>query len=336
MLRHMDRTENRPPGGGAGTGTLASRLARVDEERFVGRMAELAALARCLDDDETFRVVHVFGPGGIGKSSLLREFARRAQDRGFTAFAVEGRELPPSPDALQAILSDAATASHPLVLIDTYERMTGLAGYLRRGLLPSLPATAVVVIAGRNAPEESWFQDGWEGVVSELELDKLPAGDVRALLAAHGLTDERTDPIVDWADGSPLALTLAAGAAAADGGWTSRADQENPEILRSLIRRLAEAEIRTVRFSVLAVSAIARVTTPEMLDAVLPAGDAQGAYERLRTLTFSESVGDGLALHELVRKALRADLRRRAPERDRELRRRITDHLFERAQGAIP
>jgi AAA ATPase domain len=331
----MDRTEN-PPGGGVGTGTLASRLARVDEERFVGRMAELAALERCLDDDETFRVVHVFGPGGIGKSSLLREFARRAQDRGFTAFAVEGRELPPSPDALEAILSDAATASHPLVLIDTYERMTGLAGYLRRGLLPSLPATAVVVIAGRNAPEESWFQDGWEGVVSELELDKLPAGDARALLAAHGLTDERTEPVVDWADGSPLALTLAAGAAAADGGWTPRADRESPEILRSLIRRLAEAEIRTVRFSVLAVSAIARVTTPEMLDAVLPAGDAQGAYERLRTLSFSEAVGDGLALHELVRKALRADLRRRAPERDRELRRRITDHLFERAQGGDP
>jgi hypothetical protein len=91
-----------------------------------------------------------------------------------------------------------------------------------------------------------------------------------------------------------------------------------------------------VRFSVLAVAAIARVTTPEMLDAVLPAGDAEGAYERLRSLSFSEPVGDGLALHELVRKALRADLRRRAPDRDRELRRRITDHLFQRAQAGDP
>ncbi|HEX3689203.1 MAG TPA: hypothetical protein VHV28_05880 [Solirubrobacteraceae bacterium] len=91
-----------------------------------------------------------------------------------------------------------------------------------------------------------------------------------------------------------------------------------------------------MRFSVLAVVSIARVTTPEMLDAVLPPGDAEGAYERLRALSFSEAVGDGLALHELVRKTLRADLRRRAPDRDRELRRRIIDHLYERAQAGDP
>lgn len=95
-------------------------------------------LERCLDDDAAFRVVHVFGPDGIGKSSLLRALARRAHARGFTPFAVEGRELPPSPEALESILAEAASASHPLLLIDTYERMTGLAGYLRRGLLPSL------------------------------------------------------------------------------------------------------------------------------------------------------------------------------------------------------
>jgi hypothetical protein len=73
-----------------------------------------------------------------------------------------------------------------------------------------------------------------------------------------------------------------------------------------------------------------------MLDAVLPAGDATGAYERLRGLSFSESVSDGLTLHELVRKALRADLRRRDPERDRELRRRIVDHLYDRAVRGDP
>jgi len=332
----MDRVQHRPPGRGVDAGTLAARLARVDEQRFVGRAAELAELERCLADEATVRVVHVFGPGGIGKSSLLRELARRAGERGFTPFAVEGRELPPSPDALEAILADAATAARPLVLIDTYERMTGLGAYLRRGLLPRLPATAVVVIAGRAAPEESWFQDGWESVVSELALDKLPAGDARALLAAHGLSDTRSEAIVDWADGSPLALTLAARAATTDGEWRPTDDRDHPEILRALIRRLAESEMRSVRFSVLAVAAIARVTTPEMLDAVLPAGDADGAYERLRALSFSEPVGDGLALHELVRKALRADLRRQAPDRDRELRRRITDHLYGRAQAGDP
>jgi hypothetical protein len=107
--------------------------------------------------------------------------------------------------------------------------------------------------------------------------------------------------------------------------------EEHPEILRALIRRLAEAEMRNVRFSALAVATIARVTTAEMLRAVLPEGDAEGAFERLQALSFSEPLGDGLTLHELVRKALRADLRRHDQERERELRRRIVDHLYERA-----
>src|SRR5207302_8880907 len=64
--------------------------------------------------------------------------------------------------------------------------------------------------------------------------------------------------------------------------------------------------------------------------------DAQAAYDRLEALTFTESVGDGLALHELVRKTLRADFRRRDPDRERELRRRIVDYLFDRAREGDP
>jgi hypothetical protein len=65
---------------------------------------------------------------------------------------------------------------------------------------------------------------------------------------------------------------------------------------------------------------------------VLPESDAQAAYDRLRALTFTEPLGDGLVLHELVRKTLRADFRRRDPERERELRRRIVDYLYERGE----
>ena len=332
----MDRIDLRAPAGGADRGTLASRLETVDRLRFVGRAVELAALESCLAEGSAMSVIHVYGPGGIGKSTLLREFARRAEARGWERFVVEGRELTPSPEALDRLLSAAADSPRPLVLIDTYERMNGLGGHLRRALLPRLPDTAVVVIAGRNPPEESWFQGGWEAVAGEFELGKLGAPEALALLSAHGVTDERRTAIVQWADGSPLALALAADAAGADRDWHPAADAEDPEMLRSLIRRLAEAELGSVRFSVLAVAAIARVTTAEMLGAVLAEGDADGAYEPLRGLSFSEPVGDGLALHELVRKALRADLRRRDPDRDRELRRRIVDYLYERAGRGDP
>jgi AAA ATPase domain len=319
-----------------GARTLAARVANRDHDRFVGRSAQLEFFERCLDGELTASVILVHGPGGIGKSTLLREIARRAQARGYEIFSVEGRELPPMPDALEAVLSGARTSERPLVLIDTYERMSALDGYLRRGLLPSLPERAVIIIAGRKPPDPGWFSGGWEGVATELALGSLDRDEALSLLASRGLSDDRAGAVVEWAGGSPLALALAADTAKADREWSPAEGTEKPEIVRSLIRRLAAAELNGIRLSALGVAAIARVTTVELMRAVLPARDADLAYERLRSVSFTEPLGDGLALHELVRKALHADLRRRDQERERELRRRIVDHLYHQARLGDP
>jgi hypothetical protein len=325
------------PDGTQGRGrTLGARLIDRDRDRFVGRGDELAFLEGCLSGDPSISVVLVHGPGGIGKSTLLRELGRRAPTRGYELFFVEGRDLAPMPDALEAVLSGARASARPLVLIDTYERMTALDGYLRRGLLPSLPDSTVVVIAGRLEPDSAWFSGGWEGVATAVQLGGLGPRDALSLLAAHGLRDDRAPAVVEWAEGSPLALALAAETAAVDTDWTPDLGAERPEIVRSLIRRVAESELSEVRLSALGVAAIARVTTVELLREVLPETDADVAYDRLRSLTFTEPLGDGLTLHELVRKALYADLRHRDHERERELRRRIIDHLYERARRGDP
>jgi hypothetical protein len=317
------------------SGTLAARLADRDRERFVGREPELDLLERCLTDDQPAAVVFVHGPGGIGKSTLLREFERRASASGWDTFLVEGRELSPAPDALEGTLREARKSTRPLILIDTYERMTGLDGYLRSTLLPSLPGSAVIVIASRAAPDPAWLTGIWEGVATELELHTLSEAEALRLLQAQGLGEERGREIVEWARGYPLALALAA-AAAGDGDFIPAPGAEPPEVIRQLVRRLAEPELSGVRFSALAVAAIARIATVDLLRAVIPDSDAEAAYDRLSALTFTEPVGDGLALHELVRKALRADFRRRDPDRERELRRRIVDYLYERARGGDP
>jgi len=318
------------------SGTLGRRLLDRDRDRFVGRVAELAFLQRCLQDDPPAHVVLVHGPGGIGKSALLRELGRRAEAHGRETCFVEGREFPPMPDALEAALSSSRSSARPLVLIDSYESMTALDGYLRRGLLPSLPAQTVAVIAGRNAPDPGWFSGGWEGVATELRLGPMGHGEAMELLASFGVDEQRAKAVVEWAAGSPLALTLAAQTAMRDSNWTPDRRQERPTIVHSLIRQLAEDELSGVRLSALAVAAIARVTTVELLRDVLPDIDAEATYERLSAATFTEPLGDGLTMLELVRKALHADLRRREQERERELRRRIVDHLYARAKDGDP
>jgi hypothetical protein len=68
-----------------------------------------------------------------------------------------------------------------------------------------------------------------------------------------------------------------------------------------------------------------------MLADVLPGRDPQEEMRWLAARTFSEPRGDGIALHALTGRAVRADLVRHDPEHERELRRRIADHLHRRA-----
>jgi hypothetical protein len=318
-------------------GTLASRLADADEERFVGRRQELRFFDRLLDGELDVAVVLVVGRAGIGKSTLLREVARRARKRGWQPRIVEGRDLAPVPGELERALEGLQGVERPLLLVDTYERMSAAGGYLRQRFLPMLPAGALVVIAGRTAPESAWFEGGWERLVHELALAEMPADDARTLVTEHGVEDEhRADEIVAWADGSPLALALAADAATAEPRWEPNRSPDPPEMVRALIRRIAAAELDAAHRGAIAVGALARVVTVDLLRDVLPGVNAVEAYEWLASRTFSEPLGDGLTLHDLVRRALRAELRRSDPERERELRRRIADHLYTAAMSGQP
>lgn len=313
---------------------LGTRMTRRDRAAFVGRTGEIRAVAELFVDDPPASVVLVHGPGGIGKSALLRQVADRGREAGWTPVMVEGRDLPPVPHAIEEALIGAHKFERPLVLIDTYERMVALGSHLRRELLPSLPERAIVVVAGRHAPERGWFEGGWEAITREVELGPLTLPESEELLQAHGLEGRRRRELARWAGGSPLALTLAV-AAAENGGWNLEGDEPG-ELVRSLVRRLAEAEIDGRHRDVLGVACIARVTTLELLGDVLPGTDADESMRWLETRSFTEALGGGLTLHDLVRRALHADLMQREPEREHELRRRIADSLHARAIRGRP
>jgi predicted AAA+ superfamily ATPase len=82
-----------------GSRTLGSRLLSARRRRFVGRESECALLRSSLTEPEpNFALLHVYGPGGVGKTTLLGEFARTAGEVGASAVQLDARNIDPSPD----------------------------------------------------------------------------------------------------------------------------------------------------------------------------------------------------------------------------------------------
>ena len=74
---------------------LRHRLQRARVRRFVGRVAELEVFANRLQTAEpgAFSVLWVHGPGGIGKSSLLRAYADQARAAGCRVTELDGGRM---------------------------------------------------------------------------------------------------------------------------------------------------------------------------------------------------------------------------------------------------
>jgi len=310
-------------------------------DAFVGREAERGFLLGLLDDAGP-AVAFVCGIAGVGKSALLRAFAADAQAAGATVLAVEGESTEPteagflralsgalgtdveSPAAATAAL--AARRGRVVLTVDAYERLGLLDDWLRRVLVPALPADARVVVAGRDAPLAAWSAT-YGDVLATLELDSLPPADAVELLRRRGVPSRRAARINRAVRGHPLSLQLAAATPSAlTGEDATLAAQATSELARVYLDELDPA----TREALDAACVLRRVTVP-LMDAMLGADRAADAFARVRALPFVTLGADGLVVHHVLREAVAAELRALDSPRHRRLRaagwRRLRDEL---------
>ena len=322
------------PDWGADRG-VGSRVALpAPAPRLVSREVELGRIAEALGAGGAAVGVFVHGAGGVGKTALLRRAAETATlEAGFALTWLDGRDIAPAPDELEDALAAARTDPKPLLVIDSFEHVESLGGYLRRALIPSLPRAAAVLLGSRRAPGPEWAPRENAGGFTAIGLRPLDSAGSIELLRRLGVSGEAAVEAGRWARGNPLALELGASSARRLGPVSGMPDLARAELGQALIARLVESRLHGPHLATLAVAAIARVTTPELLAAALTGADPAAEWEWLRSRSFVEPRGEGLAPHELVREAIRAAVGRDDPLLERELRRRVADHLYERAVG---
>jgi hypothetical protein len=200
----------------------------VDTEGFVGRDAELDALAAALIEGETpteGRILGIHGPPGVGKSGLAVHFARQHRER--FPDGIIGIDLRAIDDPFDAVARLAATLGEPLqedeqtlpphqiaqqrlahrrclVLLDNLEHGAALK-QLRPG------GRAALLITCRDQDILAQFAVPAEHRVA---LHRLPRPDavryLRTSLGADAQTDDQLDRLADALRDLPLALRIGA------------------------------------------------------------------------------------------------------------------------------
>ena len=200
-----------------------------------------------------------------------------------------------------------------VLLIDTYERLEPLDGWVRTEMLPRLPSTALTVIAARNPPDPAWRADSaWGDLLRVVSLRNLSPIESREYLQAIDVEPLLHEQILQATHGHPLGLSLL-GDVVRRGGHVVT-EPLPPDLVGALVGRFVETVPSDLHRRALEVCALARVTTETLLRDALALDDAHALFAWLRDLSFVYTSPDGLFPHDMARDVLDADLRWRDPD----------------------
>lgn len=336
---------------------LTERTPILRRRRFVGRDEERATFQQALAAKELpFQVLYIFGPGGIGKTSLLNEFIALAKQSQVAATYLDARDLDPTPTSFLNALSQALkidpsddvfktlgeAPTRWVILIDTYESLAPLDRWLSQKLWAELAENAIFVLAARNPPSANWLDEsGWESFLRVAPLRNLSPTQSQDYLTQRKIPIEQQQTVLEFTHGHPLALSLVADVIAQRPGSPFEPGT-SPDIIKILIERFVQKVPGPAHRAALEACALVRVLTESLLAHMLqPSGSrtsltiesAHELFEWLRSLSFVESGREGIFPHDLGRDALIADLRWRNPDWYKELHNRAREYYVEHLQS---
>jgi DNA-binding SARP family transcriptional activator len=329
----LDRSPGRWPD--PRQGLLAERLHAAREHGFVGRRPERALFASALNGAvPELAALCLYGPAGIGKSTLLRRLGDDATAAGRRVVPVCGRVVGGSTAAFAEVAAPALSDPRAVLVIDAFEWCDGLEGWLREQFLPQLPAGVLVALAGRYPPQSAWRVDpSWSGALRVLGLGDLSLPEAHQLLALRGVPAGVHESVLAFAGGHPLTLSLAAEVARYR-GWATGRGRSGDDVLQTLLGELIDTAPSPDHRIALHVCAHAETTSEQLLEVVMRGSGATQAdptelYAWLRTQRFMASGPTGLYPHDAVRQTLDPLLSSRDPAGCRDIR----DKVAEFAQG---
>ncbi len=344
------------PSGPHHTTSIGNHLRSVKQDSFVGRQHELTQfedtlLQRCPE----WKILNVYGPGGIGKSSLLDAYRRCAEKHNTCYIYIDAKDLQGSAlsligkvtttvsqftpsidsdlDSTMDALYQVAQKQPVALVIDSYEEIGELNRWLREAFLPRLPGGSAIVIAGRYALNELWQDhDSWCKLIEPLPLKDFTPAQSSEYLQSQGINNPRTiDQAWRYSQGHPLALNLIALIIKREGDNAIDEIPDRPDVINKLVQRwLREIDNEELR-TLVETAAVVRNFDQDLISHIEGQPISSATFEQLIACSFVRHHLNGWALHDLVRDALVRSQRTRAGSTLRQRQAKALHYFAKRA-----
>lgn len=309
---------------------LKDILQQQRKKNFVGRQKEISFFEQLLKEKEpSIHLLYVYGPGGQGKTTLLKQFADLCKESLVPFIQLDCRYIESHPDSFKEAFRAASsvaninnnlpfsmdtTAGNVTLIIDTFEKLKPLDDWLRMEFLPELPGNVITVISGRSHLSTNWKTDpGWQSITKVFALQELSNEESAQLLRRRNIPEEQVQRIVNYTHGNPLALSIVTDMF--EQRKNSRFDPlDSPDIMKTLLEQFVQEVPSPAHKAALELCSLVNLTTEKLIEEVIGAQMASELFNWLTTLTFIEKGLGGLYPHDMVRDAIAAEMHWRNPD----------------------
>ncbi|PAV30958.1 hypothetical protein CIL05_04385 [Virgibacillus profundi] len=320
-------------------------ITEIEKDFFIGRKHEIEVFQQFIQSDNPYeKVLSIYGTGGIGKTYLLSKYSSIAEENGVLFLKLDSEDFPHTPSGFAEYLltllelktsnvtyhnqnnlqncfenlEDLAIERRIIIAIDTYEKMDDLDRWFRQLFVRHADSSIFFILAGRQALKGEWKESpAWRRITKQLELKDFSLAQTSSYLSHYGIKNKHhIKSLWQFTEGHPLTLSLAA--ITDEKPEIDPADQltENiPQILMELTRRwLLEVKSENLH-NLVEAAAILHHFDQQSLSSILNREVSLSKFHELTSLSFIKPTRSDWAMHDLIRDAIRVELKHRNPER---------------------